>query len=103
MTTPEQQQQQPENIIGDVIRASGVIQSAPGAVRSTQLTAQIMAALERAGYEITDGSISGADLTEGAGPDDTCGCGEPITLYEGEWLHIFNPELRGTDDHEASP
>jgi len=47
--------------------------------------------------------IHGCDVPDGAGPDATCGCGEPITMYDGEWLHIFNPELRGTDDHDAEP
>jgi hypothetical protein len=46
---------------------------------------------------------SGAELTAGAGPDDTCGCGEPITMYEGEWLHIYNEDLRGTGDHDPHP
>lgn len=45
----------------------------------------------------------GEDLTEGAGPDDRCGCGEPITMYEGVWLHVYNEELRGTDDHDPEP
>lgn len=48
--------------------------------------------------------ITGADLTDGASDEEEfCGCGEPITMYDGEWLHIYNPELRGTDDHEARP
>ena len=48
--------------------------------------------------------ITGADVTEGASDVEAyCGCGEPITEYDGAWLHIYNPELRGTDDHDASP
>jgi hypothetical protein len=39
-----------------------------------------------------------------AGPgNDTCGCGEPITRSGGSWLHLYNPELQGTDDHDAAP
>jgi hypothetical protein len=52
---------------------------------------------------LTSREPSGTDLTEGVGPDAVCGCGEPITQYDGVWLHIYNPELRGTDDHDASP
>lgn len=47
--------------------------------------------------------LRGEEFTEGAGPDETCGCGEEITWYDGEWLHIANPALRGTDDHNAEP
>lgn len=47
--------------------------------------------------------LHGEDFTAGAGPDETCGCGEAITWYGGTWLHIANPELRGTDDHDAEP
>lgn len=32
-----------------------------------------------------------------------CGCGQPIALHDGEWLHVYNPELTGADDHEARP
>jgi hypothetical protein len=46
---------------------------------------------------------AGDDLTEGAGPDDVCDCGEPITMFDGRWMHIYNPELRGSDDHHAQP
>jgi hypothetical protein len=39
-----------------------------------------------------------------AGPqNDTCLCGEPITMSGGSWLHQYNPELQGTDDHDAAP
>ncbi|MFI6513586.1 hypothetical protein ACIBCT_38785 [Streptosporangium sp. NPDC050855] len=34
---------------------------------------------------------------------DTYGCGETITLYDGEWFHVFNPALVGADDHDAAP
>lgn len=47
--------------------------------------------------------LHGEDFTDGAGPDETCGCGEDITWYDGEWMHIANPALRGTDDHQAEP
>jgi hypothetical protein len=47
--------------------------------------------------------LRGSDFTDGAGPDDDCGCGERITWFGGEWLHIINPRLRGTDDHDARP
>ncbi|HEU0130800.1 MAG TPA: hypothetical protein VFQ85_07395 [Mycobacteriales bacterium] len=32
-----------------------------------------------------------------------CGCGDPVVLYEGEWFHVYNPALTGTDDHDAHP
>jgi hypothetical protein len=38
----------------------------------------------------------------GSGPDEFCWCGDRITWHEGEWLHIINPALRGTD-HDAEP
>lgn len=44
-----------------------------------------------------------AGIVEGQGPVTYCGCGEPITEYEGEWLHIYNPALTGADDHDAHP
>ncbi|MFI9558851.1 hypothetical protein [Nonomuraea endophytica] len=44
-----------------------------------------------------------ADLIEGQGAVDICGCGYEITEYEGGWLHIINPALAGTDDHDAHP
>lgn len=51
-----------------------------------------------------DQPLTGADVTDGASEEaETCSCGEPITFYDGEWLHIFNPALRGTDDHDAKP
>src|SRR6185437_4133459 len=43
--------------------------------------------------------VSGGDVTDEAGPDDVCGCGEPITLFEGAWVHIINPVLSGTTGH----
>lgn len=48
--------------------------------------------------------LTGADFTDGAwdGEED-CGCGEPITFFEGEWMHIVSEELRGTGDHVAEP
>lgn len=47
--------------------------------------------------------LRGGDFTSGAGPDAWCGCGERITWYGGTWMHIINPELRGTNDHDAEP
>jgi acetone carboxylase gamma subunit len=32
-----------------------------------------------------------------------CRCGEPIAEYHGDWLHVLNPELRGTHDHWTEP
>jgi hypothetical protein len=43
------------------------------------------------------------DVTEGIEEHGVCGCGEPIALYDGRWMHVYNDELRGTDDHTASP
>jgi hypothetical protein len=48
--------------------------------------------------------IVGANFTDGASEEEVyCGCGEPITFYDGEWMHIINPALRGTGDHDARP
>src|SRR5690606_6416056 len=44
-----------------------------------------------------------ADLVDGQGRVEVCTCGQPITEYEGRWLHVYNPELTGADDHEARP
>lgn len=44
-----------------------------------------------------------SDVVAGQGDVADCGCGWPITEYDGEWLHIFNPALTGTDDHDARP
>jgi hypothetical protein len=43
------------------------------------------------------------DVTEGIEAHEICGCGEPIALYEGEWMHVYNDQLRGTGDHDAAP
>ena len=91
----------PEEIIWEVLQGSA------GMMTLTQRTDRIMRELTLNGYEVRDTlhpePIRGEDITEGAGPDAFCGCGEPITMYDGVWLHIFNPELRGTDDHDADP
>lgn len=59
------------------------------------------------GYPTADWPPSGesksSDLTASAAPDTFCGYGELITAYDGAWLHLFDPELRGTDDHDALP
>jgi len=48
--------------------------------------------------------LTGADFTDGAyDGEEFCGCGEPITYFEGEWMHIVSEELRGTGDHTAEP
>lgn len=44
-----------------------------------------------------------ADVIDGIEQQETCSCGEPIVLYDGDWLHLYNPELTGADDHDASP
>ncbi|MFG1976933.1 hypothetical protein ACGFJC_47040 [Nonomuraea fuscirosea] len=43
------------------------------------------------------------EIVDGQGDIDTCGCGEPITEYDGTWIHIINPVLTGADDHDAAP
>lgn len=79
------------------------------------IAAVILTELRLSGYDVHDvlnepgWGITGGDLTRGAGPDDTCGCGEPITRYEGKWLHNAIRILRsrlaaaGFDDHDARP
>jgi hypothetical protein len=63
----------------------------------------IIALLAVAEPLLTERPIRGEDITAGAGPDEHCGCGEPITWFEGEWMHIFSEQLRGTGDHTAEP
>lgn len=43
------------------------------------------------------------EVTDGIEQHDECGCGEPIALWQGTWVHIYNEELRGSDDHEPEP
>ena len=47
--------------------------------------------------------VTGKDLAADAGEDETCGCGWAITEYGGDWLHVYNPELTGSGDHDAEP
>lgn len=96
------QQPTPEDVIASALKELGIEHT------TSQWTAVITQKLVEAGYEILDPNAppetpKGEDLTAGAGPDDTCGCGEPITMYDGEWLHIYNEDLRGTGDHEPKP
>jgi len=42
-------------------------------------------------------------LVEGQGAVVYCGCGLPITEYEGAWLHVLNDDLMGTGDHDPTP
>lgn len=65
------------------------------------LETEITGALRKAG--LLDREVRGEEVTEGAGPDDQCGCGDPVTWYGGEWMHIYSEKLRGTDDHTAGP
>ncbi|GAA4100912.1 hypothetical protein [Actinomadura miaoliensis] len=44
-------------------------------------------------YHIVDGQTALA----------LCGCGEPILEWCGDWWHVHNPAVRGTDDHWAHP
>lgn len=57
--------------------------------------------------ETVDGTSIGqddpADAADAREQQDTCRCGEPIVLYNGDWLHLYNPELTGANDHDASP
>ena len=66
--------------------------------------ARLLAADVRALAEEEPLRMVGSEFTAGASDEpEWCGCGEPITEYDGEWLHIINPVLRGTDDHDAHP
>lgn len=57
-----------------------------------------------AGLASVLGRLTGADFTEGAyDGEEECGCGEPITWFEGGWMHIISEDLRGTGDHTAEP
>ncbi|WP_158578436.1 hypothetical protein [Spongiactinospora rosea] len=53
--------------------------------------------------EIQDELARLADIVDGQGEVTWCGCGEPITEYYGEWLHVYNPALTGANDHDAEP
>jgi hypothetical protein len=87
-----------DQVIGLAARAGRFLRVAKAKGRETVHLAQAPA------VQLADPEpVRGEDVAEGAGPDDVCGCGEPITMYDGAWLHIFNPELRGTDDHDAHP
>ncbi|WP_329242826.1 hypothetical protein OG417_44805 [Actinoallomurus sp. NBC_01490] len=43
------------------------------------------------------------EVTDGIQAHGTCGCGEPIAYYDGEWMHVYNDQLRGTGDHDPAP
>src|SRR3569833_285074 len=43
------------------------------------------------------------EVTDGIEAHDTCGCGEPIAYHDGEWMHVYNDQLRGTGDHDPAP
>lgn len=43
-----------------------------------------------------------SEMIVGQGRTGVCGCGYPATEYDGGILHIFNPALCGTDDHDAN-
>jgi hypothetical protein len=43
------------------------------------------------------------EVVAGQGETTDCGCGWPITVYDGEWMHVFNPALTGSDDHDPEP
>jgi hypothetical protein len=59
---------------------------------------QFAAPYEQAAYDrAMEDSL---DVTDGIEAHDTCGCGEPIALYEDSWFHVYNERLRGTDDHD---
>lgn len=98
----------PEGVITGVLRDHHVISGAGLIVQEpgSQLADAILRELQLAGFTVAsaeDLEVLGSDVTDGAGPDSTCGCGEPVTYYDGVWMHVFNPELRGTDDHDAHP
>lgn len=57
------------------------------------------AAVERLRYQ---GEIR-FDIVADQDGQDFCGCGGPIVHFRGEWLHVYNPYLTGTDDHDARP
>jgi hypothetical protein len=60
-----------------------------------------MAPYEQASYDrAMDDSL---EVTDGIEAYDVCGCGDPIALYDGQWTHVYNDRLRGTDDHVPAP
>jgi len=42
-------------------------------------------------------------VVEGQGETTDCGCGWPITVHDDEWMHVYNPRLTGSDDHDPRP
>lgn len=50
-----------------------------------------------------DVNVDLAEIVQNQGEVRACGCGWPMTEYEGDWLHVFNDDLTGTSDHEPSP
>lgn len=62
---------------------------------------RLIAPHEAAAYE--QALEDALDVTEGIEEHGTCGCGEPMVFWEGSWHHVYNDQLRGTDDHEPTP
>ena len=54
------------------------------------------------GEEIPDSEVL-TDLVVGQGDIWPCGCGWPVTELDGEYFHVFNDRLIGTDDHDPEP
>jgi hypothetical protein len=73
--------------------------------RLSKMKQSALVALVRMAYELGRRQpMTGADFTEGAYEgEESCGCGEPITFFEGGWMHIVSEKLRGTGDHYAEP
>ena len=93
----------PENTVRAVTGMLENLVSAADPVPDT-FRAALTALQDQLGRWISPPPITGGDVTDGASEEEEyCGCGEPITWYEGEWLHIYTPELRGSDDHDAEP
>lgn len=56
---------------------------------------------EQAAYD--RGMADSLEVTDGIEAHATCGCSDPIALYDGAWTHVYNDRLRGTDDHDPAP
>lgn len=69
----------------------------------SELATAVIDLLDLEGDQPADELAHLAELVDGQGPVDWCGCGEPMTEYDGVLLHVYNPALTGADDHDASP
>lgn len=77
---------------------AGITNEANALLRNLERSAALY---EKAAYDRA--MQESLEVTDGIEAHDTCGCGEPIAYYDGEWMHVYNDQLRGTGDHDPAP